>query len=116
NTLTYPVHFLDYEAYGFPVPLYPGYWPLSSVVFQFSLHILEADGRLEHHEFLHTETEDPSSKVIQALKDSIRPTGSIVVWDKTLESSVHNHLARLRTQNLLFLLELNQRLFDLQDL
>lgn len=116
SRLEYPIHFLDYEAFGFPVPMYPGYWPMSSVVFQFSLHTLNQDGNLEHHEFLHLDRTDPSDHLIKALKESLPPQGSIVVWDKTLEESVHNHLAKLRTQNLLFLLELNQRLFDLQQI
>jgi len=114
NLLEYPVHFLDYEAYGFPIPLYQGYWPLSSVVFQFSLHTLTQEGELSHQEFLHVNTSDPSSHLIKALKTAIPEKGSIVVWDKTLESQVHNHLAQLRTEHLLFLLDLNQRLFDLQ--
>lgn len=114
DELPYPYHFLDYEAYGFPVPLYPGYWPLSSVVFQYSLHTLTQDGQLTHQEFIHLSQSDPSLALIQSLKQNIPETGSIIVWDKTLESAVHNHLAQLQTQNLLFLLELNQRLFDLQ--
>jgi hypothetical protein len=114
KSLEYPIHFLDYEAYGFPIPLYPGYWPQSSVVFQFSLHTLHESGELLHKEFLHLKTSDPSTAVIEALKESLPAQGSIVVWDKTLEASVHNHLAKLRSQHMLFLLDLNQRLFDLQ--
>lgn len=112
--LEYPIHFLDYEAFGFPIPLYEGHWPMSQVVFQYSLHILNKDGNVEHHEFLHTHNTDPTKPIIESLKQTLTSQGSIVVWDATLESQVHRHLAQMSPQDMLFLLDLNQRIFDLQ--
>lgn len=116
NEVKYPITFLDYEAYAFPTPLFPGYWPQSSVVFQYSMQILEKDHSLKSKNFLHTIKDNPTPSIIKSLKKDIPKTGSIVVWDQGLEAQVHQHLARLQTQDLLFLLGLNQRFFDLQDI
>lgn len=115
SSLKYPLYFLDYEACNLPIPKYPGHWSYAEVVFQFSLHKLEANGAMEHYEFLHLDQDDPSLPLINQLTELIGPEGNLVAWSKSYEMRMHNQLARLNPEHLLFLLELNQRMYDLRD-
>ncbi|MFH5831148.1 DUF2779 domain-containing protein [Halalkalibaculum sp. DA384] len=49
----YPLHFLDFEAGSFAVPLRAGRNPYHQVVFQYSCHTLHVDGSLVHHQWVH---------------------------------------------------------------
>ena len=57
---TYPLHFLDFETYASPLPLFEGIKPYQSIPFQFSVHIMEEDGNVHHREYLHTDNGRPS--------------------------------------------------------
>lgn len=48
----YPLHFLDFEAGNYAVPIRRNRKPYHLVVFQFSCHTLHADGSRSHHEWL----------------------------------------------------------------
>lgn len=50
--LKFPLHFLDFEAATYAIPMEKGARPYSSVYFQFSCHTLYKDGRLVHTEWL----------------------------------------------------------------
>jgi hypothetical protein len=46
--LTYPLHFIDFETTRCALPFHEGESPYGNVAFQFSHHIIEADGSLRH--------------------------------------------------------------------
>lgn len=48
----YPLHFLDFEAGNYAVPLCKGRSPYHLVLFQFSCHTLHEDGRWVHHQWI----------------------------------------------------------------
>lgn len=62
-----PVQFLDFETIQFAVPIWAGTRPYQQIPFQFSLHNVLADGRIEHHEFLDLGGQDPSLAFAKAL-------------------------------------------------
>ncbi|MDX1618662.1 MAG: DUF2779 domain-containing protein [Balneolaceae bacterium] len=65
----YPIHFLDFEAGSFAIPLRAGRSPYHLVVFQYSCHTLLEDGTLHHHEWLHDDVETyPNYRLAEALK------------------------------------------------
>ena len=52
-TWTYPLHFIDFETSMPAIPFKKGRRPYEGVAFQFSHHVVEKDGRVEHRgEFL----------------------------------------------------------------
>lgn len=53
--------------------------------FQYSLHILHEDGRLEHREFLADEHRDPRVELAWQMLRDITPTGSIVAFNQSFE-------------------------------
>lgn len=64
----YPLHFLDFEAGSYAVPIRAGHRPYQTVVFQYSCHTLHRDGSLEHSDWLHpADDSHPNIQFIKAL-------------------------------------------------
>ena len=76
----FPLHALDFETIAFAVPIWPGTRPYESIPFQFSLHTLHQDGRLEHREFLDLAGENPARRLAEALIRDCRGVGSILTY------------------------------------
>ena len=76
----FPVHFLDFETFSPALPLYPGTRPYQVIPFQWSDHILNADGGVMHREFLHCDRTDPRRSFAKQLLDAVGRKGSIVVY------------------------------------
>ena len=78
--LQYPVHFLDFETFNPALPLYPGTTPYEIIPFQWSDHVMMADGTLIHHEFLADGRGDPRPEFVSTLLAVLGDHGSIVVY------------------------------------
>ncbi len=48
NDIEYPVAFLDFETFSSAIPLFDDVRPYQQVPFQFSIHLLEKNGKLTH--------------------------------------------------------------------
>ena len=109
-----PAQFLDFETIQFPVPIWAGTRPYQQIPFQFSLHTIRADGRLEHAEFLDLSGGDPSARFADEL---IRLCGEaplpIFVYNAAFERSRISELADRFPQHRQALLSLNERIVDL---
>jgi predicted RecB family nuclease len=62
-----PAAYLDFETFNPLIPVHPGMRPFEPVPFQWSLHLVEADGRTAHHEFLADGREDPRREFAETL-------------------------------------------------
>lgn len=113
SQLTFPLYFLDYETYGTPVPILDGYKANQQIVFQVSVHKLEADGTLEHFEYLADELSGATSGLLDTLRGCIGPVGSVVVWYESFEKGRNMELAELHPEHREFLEDINRRVFDL---
>lgn len=80
SAIPYPIHFLDFESCSPPLPVIPGTRPFEQTPFQWSDHVLLADGREEHHEYLHDLRTDPRRELALSLLDALRGAGAIVVY------------------------------------
>ncbi len=111
--LTFPLYFLDFETMAEAVPRHHGLGPYRPYPFQYSLHIMQPDGTLEHREYLHPDGSDPRAPLAEQLLSDIGVVGTIVAWNASFEkrviSDLATHLPRLR-RNLRSLLS---RFFDL---
>ncbi len=92
--LAFPIYFLDFESFAYAVPRFEGMRPYQQLPFQYSCHVLEADGGLVHREYLHTSTDDPRTALADRLIHDIGPVGSIVVYHAAFERTVLLDLAR----------------------
>ena len=114
NELEYPIHFLDFETVSVAVPPFDGTHPWDKMPFQYSLHILDADGTKTHHEYLHRDSTYPSIEMAQKLLDDVRGSGSIVVYHAAMEISVLNYLAEMMPRESGKFNEMVDRIWDLE--
>lgn len=79
----YPLHFIDFETSAVPIPFNRGRRPYETMAFQFSHHVMRADGSVLHaHQFLEaTPGVDPCLPFLRALKSALdRDGGTIFRW------------------------------------
>ncbi|HRN97516.1 MAG TPA: DUF2779 domain-containing protein [Candidatus Saccharibacteria bacterium] len=118
SELEFPLYFLDYESVNPAIPLVDGVRPHQQMVFQYSLHILDApDGELRHAEHLSREA---SLSALEALASQMRADigdgGSVIAWHKTFERDRNKELGELFSQYKEFYESLNERIYDLEDI
>ncbi|APB33333.1 hypothetical protein GlitD10_1015 [Gloeomargarita lithophora Alchichica-D10] len=112
SQLIYPLYFFDFEAGNPAIPRFNGVRPYQRIPFQFSCHILTADGELTHCEYLHTDREDPRPPLIQALVHNISNAGSVIVYNQGYEKSVLQELATFMPEFASHLHSIVSRLWD----
>jgi hypothetical protein len=112
-TLQYPLHFLDFETQMDAVPRIPGLRPYDQYPFQYSLHILEADGTLSHREYLHLDETDPRLPLAAQLCQDIGPEGTIVAYNDSFERRIIKDLTYTATEYQGSLWDMLGRFFDL---
>jgi len=87
------------------------------MVFQYSLHVLEApDNAPKHFELLVTDKDDPGLQIATHLKEHLPKKGSVLVWNKGFEGGRNKEMGRLYPQFSKFFDQVNLRLFDLMDI
>ena len=75
-----PRFYLDFETISFAIPRWPGTRPYQQLPFQFSLHVEEHGGRLQHAEFLDLSGDNPARAVARALVDATRGQGPVFMY------------------------------------
>ena len=113
KTLQYPLYHLDFETFDTAVPIYDNSSPYQKIVYQYSLHIEHQDGSIDHHEFLADGTQDPRVKLLDSLKQVIRGTGSVVVFNQAFEKSVLTKLGKDFPEHNEWIQETLNRIIDL---
>jgi len=91
DQLEYPVYYLDFETFGTAIPLFDDVRPYEQIPFQFSLHIVEAQGKKPKHEsFLADGASDPRPEILKRLKKLLGNEGSIVAYNAPFEKDKLN--------------------------
>lgn len=112
--LVFPLYFLDYETYASAVPLIDGTSPHRHFPVQYSLHIMDDEGRLAHREYLEREARLPD-RLLDCLRADIGPEGSILSWHAAFERSRNTDMAEDFPAHEGFLADLNDRMVDLEN-
>jgi hypothetical protein len=82
-TWQYPLNFIDFETSRVAIPFFKGQAPYSNIAFQFSHHVMQADGSVSHQtEFLSTTPgSKPNYDFVRALIKAIgNNTGTVFMW------------------------------------
>lgn len=79
-TLAYPRYYLDFETVQFAVPPWAGTRPFQQLVFQWSCHVEDGAGGLEHREYLDISGEAPMRGAMEALLEGVADRGPIFVY------------------------------------
>ena len=99
----YPYHLIDFETSAVALPFHAGMRPYEQVAFQFSHHVMEADGKVRHAgEFLCVEPgEFPNYEFARALKAELdQDHGTVFMWshhENTILSAIVEQLAHDKT-------------------
>lgn len=91
--LNYPLNFLDFETWMTAVPGQDGHWPFRQVPFQYSLHIQhKKNADMQHRYYLAEGPHTPHQHFAESLVQSIEKKGTVLVYNKTFENTILNHL------------------------
>ncbi|MCF7866227.1 DUF2779 domain-containing protein [Candidatus Woesearchaeota archaeon] len=115
NSLHYPLYHFDFETIDTAVPIFDKSRPYQKIAFQYSLHIEQEDGKTEHREFLHNRSDDPRPKLLEQMKENLKGTGDIIVFNKSFEISVMRKLAEDFPEHADWLQLAIDRIVDLAD-
>lgn len=90
----YPLYYLDFETMTSAVPIYDNSRPYQQLVFQYSLHIQNENGELEHREYLAEASQniDPRINFVKQLINDCGDTGDILVYNIGFERGKLNDL------------------------
>ena len=93
-TFNYPLHFIDFETSMVAIPFYEGQRPYEQVAFQFSHHIMNANGSIEHKgEFIETgKGVFPNFSFIRALKNELSEDNGTIFRFAAHENTVLNQI------------------------
>lgn len=91
----FPLHFIDFETMRVALPFFKGHFPYEQIAFQFSHHIVEADGSIRHAgEWINTGNGDPNFEFVRQLKSQlVNDKGSIFRYAQH-ENSVLKDISR----------------------
>ncbi|MFM6927215.1 MAG: DUF2779 domain-containing protein [Bdellovibrio sp.] len=101
DTWKWPLHFIDFETCAPAIPFKKGFAPYSEVAFQFSHHIMEADGRVSHiGQFIELNPGSfPSFDFVRELKKQLETDNGTVFRYSNHENSVLNRIVFLLQQS-----------------
>jgi len=80
ENLSFPLHFVDFETCARPIPYHSGHKPYQMIGFQWSMHTLHEDGRLEHSYFINEEPNDPNDRFLISLAEKLTEHGTFLMW------------------------------------
>lgn len=98
----FPLHFIDFETARPALPYYKSHHPYQMVLFQFSHHVIEADGRIRHaSEFLqYSPDESPSINAVRALRKALGgDNGTVLHWyphERTVLREIAEEIVQVR--------------------
>lgn len=90
---TYPRTWLDFETISFAIPRWVGTRPYEQIPFQFSAHVENADGTVEHREFLSLDGNDPRRSCAESLIGMIPEEGAVIAYNASFERGCIEKLA-----------------------
>jgi hypothetical protein len=88
-----PACYLDFEAMMPPIPLYECTRPYQTIPFQWSLHVIDADGVLHHREFLAKGGDDPRRRFTETLIEVLAAFGGPILVYSAYEQTRLKELA-----------------------
>ncbi len=113
-TLSYPMYFLDFETFQPAVPLYENTRPFDQIVFQYSLHIIEDEGKpIEHREYLAWPGKDPRRELAEQLCRDIPMGVCTLAYNMAFEKTRIRELAELYPDLAEHLMNIHDNIRDL---
>jgi hypothetical protein len=82
NQWEYPLNFIDFETSRVAIPFFKGQSPYANIAFQFSHHVMNSDGSVEHkNQFICASPgKRPNYDFVRALKSAVGDEGTVFMW------------------------------------
>lgn len=82
NQWKYPLNFIDFETARVAIPFFEGQSPYANIAFQFSHHVMNSDGSVEHkNQFISASPgKRPNYDFVRALKSAVGDEGTVFMW------------------------------------
>ena len=93
DSINYPVYHFDFETLGPAIPSFEGMKPYEKYPFQYSLHIEQEDGSLEHKEYLAIPGQDPREEIVKRMVEDIPKDACVTAFNISFEKSIIRTLA-----------------------
>lgn len=101
DTVTYPIHFIDFETNQNCIPLHENMRPYENIIFQWSCHTIKEPGAKPiHSEWLNTTDRFPNIAFVESLKNQLGLEGTFLTWsayENTQLKAVHEYLEQLNS-------------------
>ncbi len=96
STWKYPLHMIDFETTAVALPFYKGMRPYEQVAFQFSHHVIEADGSIRHEgQYLNTvKHKFPNFTFLRELKAQLECDNGTIFRYATHENTILRAIRR----------------------
>lgn len=116
NKLKFPLFFYDYETIVWPIPILQWTHPRQQVVVQYSIHKMDLNGEISHHEWIISPFSQTNKNVIDKFVNDIwNPKGTFVVRNKWFENSRNQEMWEMYPEYKKFFEQINSNTFDLMD-
>ena len=116
NNFEFPLYFFDFESYQAVIPNLDGTKPYQQIPFQYSLHILYENGKLEHKEFIGNGKTDPRFELTKQMVNDLGQSGTIIAYNMSFEKTRIKELGAKFPQFSNSLLAIIDRFIDLADI
>jgi hypothetical protein len=93
DSINYPIYHFDFETLGPAIPSFEGMKPYEKYPFQYSLHIEQEDGSLEHKEYLAIPGQDPREEIVKRMVEDIPKDACVMAFNISFEKSIIRTLA-----------------------
>ena len=113
DTLRYPIYHFDFETFQEAIPTHKGISPYEQIPFQYSLHIEQKDGSLEHKEFLADENSDPRAQLVKQLLRDIPQNAMLMAFNASFEKMVLKSLIKAFPEHTNHFVALIENIVDL---
>lgn len=95
-SVTYPLHFLDFETTTPAIPAHRGMHPYAQVPFQWSCHTVPAPGVAPvHAEWLNGDRAVPTGAFLRTLREQISEIGTVLTWSSHERSALRKAATNL---------------------
>lgn len=113
DSLVYPIYHLDFETFQNAIPEFNRQSPYQQICFQYSLHIEQKDGTMEHKEFLGKEGTDPRVELIEKMLNDIELDSTVLVYNDSFEKLRIKEMAEDFPQYANKLMRIHENIIDL---
>lgn len=116
SALQFPLCFYDYETVATPIPLLDGTSPRQQVVVQYSLHIVQADGTIEHHSDIVQAGATTNYSVVASLAQRAPKEGTYIVRNRSFECDRNKEIILRYPEFAEIFSYINEHTFDLMEI